>query len=56
MAERAKFTKLSWQFKMVAAAILNFKNRKNVSISGSNKDISTKFGGQMQHGHTEIIL
>ena len=33
-------------------AILNFEN---VNISGLNEDISTKFGGQMHHGHMEMI-
>jgi len=33
--------------KMAAAAILNFEN-VNISL---DEDISTKFGGQMHHGH-----
>jgi len=38
---------------MATAGVLNFQ--KNVNMSGLDEDISTKFGGQMHHGHTEMI-
>jgi len=36
---------------MAAAAILNFEN---VNISGLDENISTKFGGEMHHGHITV--
>jgi len=38
---------------MEAAAILSFE--KNANISGLDADMFTKFGGQMRHGHVEMI-
>ena len=37
---------------MADAAMLNFKN---VSITGLDEDISTKFGGQIHHVHLDMI-
>jgi len=38
---------------MAAAAMLNFRN---LNISGMDEYISTKFGGQMHHDHTKMIV
>jgi len=42
---------LSWKSKMAAAAILIFER----CFSELDEDISTKFGEQMHHGHTDMI-
>jgi len=51
MAERAKFTYHEnpiWRRPPYWIS-------KNINISGLDEDISTKFGGQLQHGHMELI-